>query len=168
MSNPYQTPKSDLTNTDNTNSQESGLAKRSSRLLAAIIDGIIGMLIALPFWFISGIWESIRSGVALSFSYTIAAGVYGFLGFTLIHFYFLNKNGQTIGKKFLNIKIVNLDDQLTGAMPLILKRYLPVSVISLIPILGSLLVLVDILFIYRNDKRCIHDLIAGTKVVACY
>ena len=47
----------------------------------------------------------------------------------------------------------------------LLKRYLPMSAVSLIPILGGLLAIIDVLFIFRKDKRCVHDLIAGSKVV---
>ncbi|MBD3392455.1 MAG: hypothetical protein GF418_10265 [Chitinivibrionales bacterium] len=35
-----------------------------------------------------------------------------------------------------------------------------------IPILGSLFALINVLFVFREDHRCIHDLIAGTKVVS--
>ncbi len=31
--------------------------------------------------------------------------------------------------------------------------------------LGSILMLTNVLFIFRSDRRCIHDLIADTKVV---
>jgi hypothetical protein len=30
---------------------------------------------------------------------------------------------------------------------------------------GTFLVLVDVLFIFRKDRRCVHDHIAGTRVV---
>jgi uncharacterized RDD family membrane protein YckC len=48
---------------------------------------------------------------------------------------------------------------------LILKRYLPISVVSVIPVVGPLLTLIDILFIFRSDRRCVHDLIADTQVL---
>jgi len=47
----------------------------------------------------------------------------------------------------------------------LLLRYLPTSIVASIPIVGGLIVLVDILFIFGSEQRCIHDLIAGTKVV---
>ena len=35
----------------------------------------------------------------------------------------------------------------------------------MIPVLGPLFSLVNVCFIFREDRRCIHDLIAGTQVV---
>ncbi len=167
MTNPYQTPEAELTDGNDRNDQQDVLAKRSSRLVAAIIDGMIGMIIAIPFWLVSGAWDFVSSGVGLPFNYALAAAAYGFVGFTLVHFYFLNKNGQTVGKMLLRIRIIGINDQLYGAPPLLLKRYLPITVVSLIPVVGQLLILIDTLFIFRKDRRCVHDLIAGTKVVSC-
>ena len=39
------------------------------------------------------------------------------------------------------------------------------QVVSMIPLVGVLLVWVDILMIFRRDRRCAHDLVAGTRVV---
>ena len=44
-------------------------------------------------------------------------------------------------------------------------RYFPLAVIAQIPFAGGIFSLIDCLFIFREDRRCIHDLIAGTKVV---
>jgi len=37
--------------------------------------------------------------------------------------------------------------------------------VSLIPYAGSFVALLDVLFIFRRDQRCIHDHLAGTVVV---
>jgi uncharacterized RDD family membrane protein YckC len=166
MTDPYQPPKSELIDSQTAEGMDSlELASRWSRLAAVFIDGIIGMIVAIPFWLMTGTWEYISKGQELPLTYALYGGVYGFIGFVLVHYYFLNQNGQTIGKKALGIKIVNMEDGLTGASHLILKRYLPMSAVSLIPILGSILMLIDTLFIFRKDKRCVHDFIAGTRVV---
>lgn len=44
-------------------------------------------------------------------------------------------------------------------------RYGVVGLVSLIPGVGGLFSIVDILLIFRADRRCAHDHIAGTKVV---
>jgi uncharacterized RDD family membrane protein YckC len=38
-------------------------------------------------------------------------------------------------------------------------------VLQQIPVVNFILPLLDALFIFREDRRCIHDLIAGTKVI---
>lgn len=83
-----------------------------------------------------------------------------------IQSYFLLDAGQTLGKKALGIRLVSAD---TGAQPhwlalLLLREPLSI-VISLIPVIGQLYRIVDVLFMFREDQRCLHDHIAGTVVV---
>jgi hypothetical protein len=47
---------------------------------------------------------------------------------------------------------------------ILLKRYLPIWIVAMIP-LGGLLILVDVLMIFRQNHRCLHDDIADTVVV---
>ena len=77
--------------------------------------------------------------------------------------------GQTIGKIIMKIRIV---DAVTGQHPgwarLILLRTIVNSVIisflNILPGAGGAYFLVDSLFIFRENHRTIHDLIAGTRV----
>ena len=52
-----------------------------------------------------------------------------------------------------------------GLSRIVLLRMVPMSIVAYIPFVGGLLNLVDILFIFGRDRRCIHDLIADTIVV---
>ncbi len=91
----------------------------------------------------------------------------GFMFFMLlclagVQIYLLTTAGQTIGKKVMNIKIVKFDDESEGGFVTnVLLRGIVNGVIGIIPFYG----LVDVLFIFREDQRCIHDLIASTKVI---
>jgi uncharacterized RDD family membrane protein YckC len=167
MTNPYQTPESGFSQADTPSSQESELANRGTRFLAALVDGLVGIIVAIPLWIGTGAWESLIHGQMLPIPMVIGIVVYGYVAFVLVHYYYLNKNGQTIGKKLLNIRIVGVDDHKINAVPILLKRYLPMILIPQIPILGSIFSLIDLLFIFRKDRRCVHDLIAGTKVMKC-
>jgi len=40
------------------------------------------------------------------------------------------------------------------------------GLIGIIPAIGGIIQIVNILFIFRDDRKCIHDLIAGTVVVS--
>lgn len=164
MTNLYETPQS---NVEPLEELQSGpeLARRGTRLAAAIIDGVIGMIYGFAILYFTGFWSIVSNGEQPSFLFSVGMIIFSFIGFVLIHGYFLYHYGQTIGKKALDIKIVGLDNQKPQLSDLLLKRYLPISLVGIIPMIGSFLPLVDVLFIYRKDRRCVHDLIAGTKVV---
>jgi uncharacterized RDD family membrane protein YckC len=166
MENPYQSPNADLMSTPPENDGTTmPLASKWARLFGAIIDGIIGILIAIPFWILIGGFDMIMGGTEPPLQYTLVGGVYGFVAFLLVHGYLLKTYGQTVGKKMLGTRITDMQGNLPAFGPLILKRYLPISVVSIIPVIGPLLTLIDILFIFRSDRRCVHDLIAGTQVL---
>lgn len=144
--------------------QNQELAGRWTRLGAVLIDGIISIVISIPIMIYLGVFDQIEQG-PISLGLTLKLSLLGFVIFLIVHAYLLSNYGQTVGKKLLDIKIVDLNGNKPEFNSLIAKRYLPIWVVSLIPIIGQILPLIDALFIFRKDKRCIHDLIAGTRVV---
>ncbi len=145
--------------------QNEELAGRWTRLGASLIDGIIGGVLSIPLLSYFDVWEQIDQNGNLPFSTTITFTLIGIIFFLLVNGYLLSKYGQTVGKKLLDIKIVDLNGNILGFNPLIAKRYVPIWVVSQIPVVGGIIAIIDALFIFRKDKRCIHDLIAGTRVV---
>lgn len=87
------------------------------------------------------------------------------LAFLALHGYLLSRYGQTLGKRMLGIAIVTLDNRVPDFFPLIIQRYLTQWVAGQVPVVGVLLRLVDVIFIFRPDRRCIHDHLAKTKVI---
>ncbi|WP_331344420.1 RDD family protein [Cellvibrio sp. UBA7661] len=85
--------------------------------------------------------------------------------FFLLHGFLLHQFGQTIGKRILGIAIVTMDNQKPPFLMLILQRYVSQWLMGMVPVIGLLLRLADIVFIFRADKRCIHDHLAKTKVI---
>ncbi len=160
-SNPYDTPES---NVDVPNEGLRNDASRWLRFFAALIDGILAALIIMPLMLSFGVFELIASGQDVETSSNLMFGVIGIAIFMLLHGYLLKTKGQTIGKMILGIKIVDLQGNLPQFGKLISMRYLPLWVVQMIPAI-NILALVDVLFIFRGDRRCVHDLIAGTKVV---
>jgi uncharacterized RDD family membrane protein YckC len=79
--------------------------------------------------------------------------------------------GQNIGKLIVGARVVRAADGLpAGLLPAALLRYvIPVVLLFLLnglfPFSGFLFLVVDYGFMFRRDRRCLHDLIAGTKVV---
>ena len=97
--------------------------------------------------------------------YILVSVVFGLAFFLLVHGYFLKENGQTVGKKVVGIRIADLYNDVPSLQTLILMRYLPIWIVTMIPLIGGMVSLVDVLFIFKDDRRCIHDIIAGTRVV---
>lgn len=151
------------------------LAGLGARFGAALIDGIAQMLCRLPtsiavFRVVS---EQMSSGQRLSFIEIASAAneamakSYPFLGaLILLQAVLLSSRGQSLGKILTGIRIVRVrDGSQAGFVQAFLLRGVIPGAIELIPILGGLFWLVDVCFIFGNERRCVHDLIAGTKVV---
>ena len=79
----------------------------------------------------------------------------------------LKSTGQTLGKKVAGIKVVTTDGALPTLRKHFLKRYSVYFVPGQIPVVGQILSTLNILFIFGKNKRCVHDIAAGTKVVTC-
>jgi uncharacterized RDD family membrane protein YckC len=141
------------------------LAGRGERLGASIIDGLILLAILVPAMFVSGYFSGILRGEQPSFGKQLLWQVISLAIFVSVQGYPLSQRGQTWGKKLLQMKIVDLAGNKPDFLRLIALRYGSGYAIIMIPVIGTLYTLVDALFIFRDDKRCIHDHIAGTRVV---
>ena len=161
--NPYRPPNAQLA--DHLDPAEAELAGRGQRFAAAMLDLLVGLAFGIPLMFALGMWEYVKQGQPLPTSLTLISTALGFVFFIVAHGYWLKKNGQTIGKKLMGIRIADLDGNVPNFGKILVRRYLPITLVTLIPAVGQLLPLVDVLFIFRANRRCVHDLIAGTKVL---
>ena len=163
--NPYRSPDAAVSG----GGHDDELAGRGARLGAAIIDGIIMLVILMPLMYMGGYWTqamtAAQAGHQVALGTTLLWALVGLVVFAVVQAFPLNATGQTWGKKIVNIKIVDLAGNKPPLGRLLGLRYFPVQLIGNIPYVGGLIVLVDVLLIFRNDRRCGHDLIAGTKVV---
>ncbi|HEY0721443.1 MAG TPA: RDD family protein [Gammaproteobacteria bacterium] len=159
---PYQPPKSDLSLPTESVSE---LATLGGRFVAALIDGVISMVMVVPLMYLMGLFDYAGQGEEPPFLLMLASSVISFALFATVHLVLLKKHGQTIGKRVMKIRIVDMNGVKPDLATLLFKRYLPVNAVGLIPMLGQFLPLADVLFIFRRDRRCVHDLIAGTQVV---
>lgn len=139
------------------------LARRWKRFIALLIDGVILLVINLPIMYGTGI---LRQGYKMTLGQHAAYFVVGLLIYLAVNGYLLVKQGQTVGKKLVGVRIVDSSSERLVSFGRVfgIRYFLPALIIQ-IPIVGTLFSLVDSLFIFRKDKRCIHDLMAGTKVV---
>ena len=86
--------------------------------------------------------------------------------FVAVNIYLLANRGQTVGKYLLKIRIVDYYSEEVPKLrfSLVLREGI-LTLLNLFGILGGLIALVDVLFIFATDKRCLHDYWAFTKVV---
>lgn len=163
--NPYEAPTSVVDDPSVGEYQE--LADRGSRLAAKILDGLIGIGGI-------GIMAAIMIPVALTqgdsasktrFIMVALLGVALTLGVLAWNLTWLYRYGQTIGKRIVKIKIVRSDGDRASLGRILGLRIILVTILESIPFLGGLFSLVNICFIFRDDRRCIHDLMADTVVV---
>ncbi len=166
----YSPPSADLVGAEEDAAIESNenLASRWARLGAVMLDSLVLGLPFVVFMYGTDYWDrAIKQEITVQeqfITFLIGLGAY-----FVVNGYLLAKRGQTIGKFTLGIKIVSSENsQLLPLWKLIFLRYLPESLIGYIPIVGLLLFTINALFIFRKDKRCIHDFIAGTKVIKEY
>jgi uncharacterized RDD family membrane protein YckC len=141
------------------------LAGRWSRLGAAIIDGLLALVIL---WCISmltpfNVFKPALGGglMVLMIKNTLV----GFAIFLILHGYLLQTRGQTIGKMLLGIRILRTDGSRATLARLAGLRYFANSVLALVPVVGWLYGLLDSLMIFRQSRKCLHDNLADTIVV---
>jgi uncharacterized RDD family membrane protein YckC len=80
--------------------------------------------------------------------------------------YYLSRDGQTIGKKAVRVRIVDPHSGLPpGFVRAVLLRGFVNGLLGSIPLVGAFYTLTDILFIFSEDHRCLHDRLADTIVV---
>jgi len=163
------------------------LADRGQRLLARVIDWFIEMLCAVPGGIILGrevvkIVIAATQGKEPDFSELdvprLILGASVLLGAWLvllgIQVWMLASRGQTIGKRIIGIRVVKLDGSPAGLIGAWLMREALITVFGMvagfIPFVGPVLLrpafhVTDWCLIFRDDQRCLHDTLAGTKVV---
>lgn len=147
------------------------LANRSTRLAAAALDFIFAMVCFIPVGFFVGfsnlaqIVTSQSQGSDLHMQMFL---LYGAIPVLVVQGILLSLRGQSVGKLLLKIRIVRTPGETPARfVHAFLLRMIVPAILGVIPLIGSLFSIVDVLFIFRADRRCIHDLIAGTAVVRC-
>ena len=150
------------------------LAPRMTRLGAAIIDSILIMVVVVPGMFLSGYIQRAATQPP-GFVEQLLMSLAGLVVFLVFNGYPLMTRGQTLGKMITGIQIV--DHETTRLLPFYrvwLLRYLwtlPFTIIAmLIPgqnddLVVNFAVMIDVLMIFGKQQRCLHDLIADSKVV---
>ena len=151
------------------------LASRVRRLLAQIVDGLIGslccipLLAAVPAATLLTAIQNQDTGALQAIPGLIAGSAFTMLGFMIlfcVQLVLLAIRGQTIGKLALSIRIVQFPNgERVGLVKSFLLRSCVIGLLGMIPYIGGVITLVDWCCIFRADRRCLHDHLAGTMVV---
>lgn len=172
------------------------------RIAAAVIDSIIVEIVGFIFlgiWFaftldFSNIIDSLISSVDVTddsykvyMIYLVSTQmVFGVLYFSFVPY---KMKGQTLAKKFLNIKAVNEYGEnpsfvqhliraiqnwggylLLISIPLVFVDMLVYSIaVTVLGLLAQLILIISLIMLAsREDGKGMHDLMAGTTVVSCH
>ena len=139
------------------------LAGRGARLVATLLDYLIFFavaVVAMYFDTLPGLGENRTLGYQL-----LGACGAVFVGLLAYNLAIMSSRGQTLGKRFLGIKVVRNNGTPLGLGRWIGLRILPLGVIGLIPVVGFIVSIVDACMIFRDNQLCLHDQIAESKVV---
>jgi uncharacterized RDD family membrane protein YckC len=135
------------------------IATRGARFGAALIDTLIAfalyLAVMLPLYGLSGL-RSQNNWTGLLIYYGLAFALEG---------WFLYRSNQTLGKLAMGVRIVRQDGSHASFGRSFWLRTLGAGAVCLVPLVGWLLWIVDSLFIFGAQRRCVHDLLADTIVV---
>jgi uncharacterized RDD family membrane protein YckC len=162
MLDPYAPPSVEVDAAPLEDSGAGELADRGTRLGAAILDGLLYGAVVLP-----GIFMA--SGFSL-YDWRVFLPI---LALAIVQWYLIASRGQTLAKGWLRIRIVKMDGSPCGFVNGVVLRSWVMQLIGFgaAYMLGAMQVsfnpigLLDVLFIFGAERRCLHDLIAGTKVI---
>ena len=132
--------------------------------MARLADGIANLVAFVPL------------SLALYFllpgsEFYLLAGIFGLAGLVAAFHWIrynlrmMSKNGQTFGKIAMGIRVVRVDGSRLTLLRWFTHRFLVISLVSSIPWIGLFVALANYLAIFRKSRRCLHDMVADTKVV---
>ena len=159
--NPYAPPRAQVSDVANA-SDELELAGRGIRLGAFLLDALIGLILVYLPLIMGGLFDNWGTGTAPRIS-PIAGllaliGVVVWIWFTVLY---VARNGQTIAKKWLGIKVVRSDGSKASLGRIFWLRNVVNALVGIIPFYF----LIDHLVIFSDSRQCVHDKIADTILV---
>lgn len=152
------------------------LSSRWKRLGGWILDIILGILICVPGITIAviGLATQLVPIAIIGFLIFALSG----LAYSIYNLVIISLHGQNLAKKILGMRIVRLHPagQNPGFLRAVVMRMFVNGLIGFVfsffglipilsPVLNSIYFLIDSCFIFGRERRCLHDLLAGTCVV---
>lgn len=177
---------------DNRNGQEIevGIAGAGDRILAALLNQLFTFLVLLvPF--VGLIAFAVKNEGRIVGSEEIVGlllgttsfwvGLAGILAYTVVQIYYMSRDGQSLGKKIMRIRVLKTDGRNPGFVGTVLVREIAWSVLVAIiaAVIGlavgdngenainllAFLANFVLLFMVKRDRRTLYDILADTVVV---
>lgn len=144
------------------------LAGRGRRLAATLLDAVLVPTLTLLLVLMTGVVEDAED--FRDSAWIVHVLLLAVLAYLLLNGYGLWRHGQTLGKRCLGIAIVDArasrPDLPAPLWRLVLIRALFFPVLFLLPVPWlAWLPLLDQGLIFGRERRCLHDRLAGTRVV---
>ena len=166
MTNPYAPPRAAVRDVIELSAPHA-LADLGARLGASILDTFIfGAMVFAPMFAGSVLAAAVRdagaiAGDAAPLAVTGVVTLAGFGTWCWLTVRYALRNGQSIGKKLVNIKVVRSDGSRVSLSRLFWLRNVVNSLLAFVPLYGF----IDVLFIFGESRQCLHDKIADTIVI---
>lgn len=144
------------------------LASRETRFIAAFVDALLigtPIIVALTTEALLGRPGAGGGKFGPTNFVDLGVGTLGTLAVLGVNLLLVHKYGQSIAKRWFGLKVVRSDGSRADVGRIVLLRNGLPMLIGAVPLVGSFFELVDALFIFRKDQRCIHDHMADTIVV---
>ncbi len=179
IQNPFAPPRAHVQDQYDAPPAEMVLATRVSRLLAYFLDFspffIVGIVAALM---LPGVFTGTfdpKSSNMVGFGLVMIVFFLVLIGWFVWNIVLTYRYGQSIGKKLLGIRVVRMDGSRVTFARFFFLRWLAMAVIGGVfgAIVGAfhvkyaanLITVIDCVMIFGTARRCLHDLVADTKVV---
>jgi len=144
------------------------LAEPWTRFGARLLDTVFMFLAVVPGFvtaIVAGILQAPESPAIPALGAVGLLLVFGLpVVLTIFDWVLLAQTGQTLGKRIAGIRIVRAEDgEPVGFLRAVVLRNVVNSFLGMFSL--GIYFLVDSLMIFNAERRCVHDMIAGTKVV---
>lgn len=142
------------------------LAGRGTRLLAALVDGLIGAAVVWALFMIPALrpLAQAEEGGSL-WAWNPLSFALGLAVFLALQGWPLLTRAQTLGKMMFGLRIIRSDGSRPDAWRLFGLRYGIGMLLGINTAVVMIYSLVDALLIFRKSRRCLHDSIADTQVI---
>ncbi|EMI16979.1 membrane protein containing RDD domain protein [Rhodopirellula maiorica SM1] len=153
-------------------SQSSGkIASIGQRIGGALLDGLFNMSGVIAASVLVGLLAPAadaagqQAAAGISVIILLVCACVAMVPF-VINMVLISKSGQSVGKKVAKTRMVNKDTGIqVGFLHGVLIRNLVFGAITGIPIIGGLIALADIVFLFSENHETLHDKLAQTLVV---